>query len=632
MTQVFFIYLWLCTMNFHNIKKDLNNCFPSDNELKIIFSSHFLLVSTITITILQTSNINVHDFAQKIIQNLNINKITVAVTIKQKFFDSNDDYKKVFYNTCKTENLTESYYNSLTEFVKTRKLTSDSREGYVLIAWSLDVLKSFLYEVISESRATYFFIFISSHDRKTIEFLFKQLWNSYNILNIVVVVYRKIYIYRPFVKNKNSWGRLDEYNFNTIFNNPILLTNSLSNFNQYSLPISIFERDPTAIKELPKLVKNNPVYKNLIFSTGFYGSDGSMLNTMATMLNFSVTIVENFDKLRFGRVWSNGSVCGTLGDVVKRHVVLSSNGRILADYNTREIEYTISYNGDSICIAVPKSLKVPNWRVLLECFDKTSSILIFVVFVICLLFWYFVSPKIFFGKILYDVFSFLMGIPIRIVPSLNQFFFLSSCMVFNVIILQLLQGWLFTAFTTTTFYPDIVTLQGVYESKLSIATNMWFLIKDDSDIIQQLKNRTVEKTPNILDVAAHHRNVCVLDKKLDLELYSKSKYVGNDGLSLLHVVDECLTSVLIVNIVPKGSPFLLIFNNVISQLFESGFTKRWYNDIVSSRITEKMVSLERKPDKITFSVKDLQAAFYIITVGYVLSLFVFFVEMFSRFL
>jgi hypothetical protein len=71
----------------------------------------------------------------------------------------------------------------------------------------------------------------------------------------------------------------------------------------------------------------------------------------------------------------------------------------------------------------------------------------------------------------------LVGTAVKVVPNFGPSFFLTACMVFNIIIIGVIQGSLFTNFSTTIFYADIKTLQELDESELPIAVMLWHLIK-----------------------------------------------------------------------------------------------------------------------------------------------------------
>jgi hypothetical protein len=182
-------------------------------------------------------------------------------------------------------------------------------------------------------------------------------------------------------------------------------------------------------------------------------------------------------------------------------------------------------------------------------------------------------------------------------------------------------------FSTTMFYADINTLQELDESELPIAMGFWNFIKADSDLIRSLENKSIRKSHDSVDFVAYQRNLSSCESKLYTEFLMKMKYVDHDGLPLLHIVNECLSTFLLTNIVPKGSAFLTVFDNVITKIVESGLTIKWNNDIVDSLTIEKMINLNRNRTSLkSFSIYVVQSAFYIIVLGYISSFLLFLCE------
>ena len=108
-------------------------------------------------------------------------------------------------------------------------------------------------------------------------------------------------------------------------------------------------------------------------------------------------------------------------------------------------------------------------------------------------------------------------------------------------------------------------------------------------------------------------------------------YTNHEGLPQLHVVDECVFTGMVINIVPKGSAFLTVFDSLIIKMMEGGLTKKWNRDVVDALVAEKMMALERNHTKSRpFSLQDVQIAFYIISFGYVVAFLVFVCEVSSR--
>ncbi|RZC42668.1 hypothetical protein BDFB_014653, partial [Asbolus verrucosus] len=306
--------------------------------------------------------------------------------------------------------------------------------------------------------------------------------------------------------------------------------------------VSLFEKHPTLIKNLPKYLENNPIYSRLDVFNGFGGLDGFVSGTLANHLNFDLVVLENLEDEPFGRVLPDGTITGSLGDVVNRKVMFSGNGRFLMDYGTTEIEFTVPYDGDRFCLITPKALKVPRWKTLSNCFTIWSWFSISGICIVCVIIWYFIGGSRNIIKAICEVFSFLVGIPFKTVPSFGRLLFLTSCQMFNMTIMGIIQGSFFTDFTTTIFYPDIDTLEDFVKSEMPVATNFWHLIQNESELVRRLKEKAVVINGNIFDSVAYHRNVTTFDRKQVLELLIETEYMGKDGIPLLHMVSECFTS------------------------------------------------------------------------------------------
>jgi hypothetical protein len=82
----------------------------------------------------------------------------------------------------------------------------------------------------------------------------------------------------------------------------------------------MFWRYPYVIKPLPKALKTNPIYSDSTHSKSFGGIDAFVLGALAKRLNFDPQMVETFEEELFGRKLSNGTVVGSLADVVERKV------------------------------------------------------------------------------------------------------------------------------------------------------------------------------------------------------------------------------------------------------------------------------------------------------------------------
>ncbi|KAJ3647505.1 hypothetical protein Zmor_019379 [Zophobas morio] len=508
------------------------------------------------------------------------------------------------------------------------------KDGYFICVSNIETLETFLetdYRLVLPNPTSIYTILIIFHTDKcdTVHHDFNQilnqLWLKYHVAKITIQTpcscdSTKVYVYRPFDVTNNT----QSYSLNEVLNNPDLISTRQLNMNQFPLPVSLFIREPSVVKQLPSYVQTNPIYSDLTPSKGYAGVDALILGALAQKLNFSPIIVENWDDEPFGRVLPNGTAIATLGDIVTQKVQLSSNARFLKDYNTEEIEFTIPYSSDQICMVVPKASRIPVWRKLLNCFTAWSWMLILLSCVAYTIVWYFVGPYTNFVQSMSQVFAFMVGIPKRVSPSNTQFVFLAFCFFFNVIIFGIIQGSFVTEYTTTTFYKDIDTLEELYESNLPIATDFWFLVEDDnSDVTTRLRQHAVPVTEDSFDQTAFKGNVGTISRKQDMDFLLKTVYKSKDGFPLVHNVKECFSTILLANIVPKGSPYLDAINEVMLRLFEAGFTTKWDNDVIEGFEIENLKNFQKQGHSLSATLYDMQIGFRLLVIGYFVSILVY---------
>jgi hypothetical protein len=624
-------------------------CTINSSEFWGVCETHFLLVEFLTILVLQTEQhkLELNYFTEALLKVMSGYEYPIALKIEEYFLSepNGNHTRRVCDESIIDEvgghNMKPVEYETL---ARIKRLSSDSLKGYFIIVWDVATLHQFLDDdyqiVIPEARATYslHFVFTSSESCHGVKYelsdILKRFWIDYNVVNVIAQTpcscdNHKVYVYRPFVKTNSSWGITNVYTLEEINNNYRLITNLLDNLNQFPLKIALVTWGRKSVLEIPKLLKYNPIYKNLSWSKGFAGLDGFVMGSLAESLNFDVVVLGNPEN-SLGMASVNKPPTGCLRDVVERRAVFGANSRFLIDYSLPEIEFTVPHSSEELCMVVPKAAKMPNWASIFNSFTAMSWAIITLTCIICTIFWYCISSKTF-AKASWTIFSILMGTPTKIVPKMGQSQFLAACMIFNVVILGVLQGSLFKSFTTISYHADINTLEELDESGLPIATSLWSFIRPNSELLKRLEKKTVHRSMGYLDTVAYKRNISVCEPRAHIEFLMKTKYVQDDGLPLLHIINECLTTFLMTYVVRKGSAFLTVFNNVIAKVVESGLTVKWNNDIVDSLAIEKIINLSRNRTRVkSFSLYDVQSAFYLIIIGYIFAILLFLCEMFYK--
>jgi hypothetical protein len=263
--------------NFMNLMKfpeeTVDSCIIYTEDYWLVCQSHFVLVNFLTIQVLQSENntFALDRFTEKAIEAMNNYDYFIAVKIKENFLSKGvKSSNHLLYNaTVRHGEVTDNKKK-----IKIKTFASGSVEGYVIIAWHPSVLHQFLDQdhqiVLPKIRATYAiqFIFSTKHLCKTIKAemdnILRRLWIEFNVVNVIAQTTcscdtSEIYIYRPFVKTDNLWGLTEYYHLKDITSNFGVITNPLTDFNQFPLKVSIFERFPIATRKLPRMLGNNPI-------------------------------------------------------------------------------------------------------------------------------------------------------------------------------------------------------------------------------------------------------------------------------------------------------------------------------------------------------------------------------------
>lgn len=607
-----------------------------------IYKLHFALSDSLRVILLQAdSNANqLRHFTDIILRQMYTeNHINVTIQITEKtLFRSTKTKNRVSYVVPSDQNIINFQHFkhlNIQQFIKIKKLSNEFSYGLLILVWNEETLENFLdqdYKVlIPNPRSPYMIIFGFTKQKKcsfvkeNISGILVRLWQQYNVLNVIALTSCScksdvVYTYWPFARNKKSWGQFHNFTFDEIASNPSLILNSLWNLNYYPLKVSIFNRIPTALNHIPIPLQNSPNYKNLKYSIGFGGIDGSLLAGIAEYLHFNAVSVIKPNS-GYGKILLNGTATESLGLIITGQAQISANGRFLMDYGTDDIEFTWPHSRDSICAVVPKSKKIPQWKKLFRAFHCSTWLVMFNILGICLLFGFFFKINV------WKVYRISMGISIKDHVPVKHFLFLGSCMFYYVIINGIYQGSLFTSVSTVLYYKDIDTLEALDFSGLIIDSGLSVLNYDNqSDLIKRLRKKQITTDYDPLKAIIDGRQIATLERKNDLNIYVVLQ--ASNGKIPLHIVNECITSYFLAFIVPKGSPFLRLFNHVIIRFIESGLPSKWYQDVVDSLILENLFTLKDDERFKAFTFQDVQTAFYILFFGLFIGFVLFLKEYF----
>lgn len=481
------------------------------------------------------------------------------------------------------------------------------------------------------------------HDNETKEealalSILKHLWIKERILNAFIVTRpsqfihemhktknsTKVWAYNPFELNtQNSRGHIYQFQYgHALFNEH--RDNRLRNVHGYPLHVSMFAQYPTAIPV--NSVENN--------STRYEGMDGHMLYITAAYFNFSLRLYSSYDTNTYGTVLDNGSIIGSLADIVYGRMDISFNSRFIMWYGTDDVDFSIPVTSDKLCIITPKSKQIPKWKNMLVCYKTEVWLSLFMVYFVCATCFHFLDKYHLQNRSAgclpaLDMFQVFVLSPVHHSPRiLTQRLLFVSCLLFSLVILSTFQGLLVTNITSPNYRADIHTLDQLYESNLQILT--------ESISTQELFKNTetvISRKIQFYDGSREEMIRKVLKSEAAMTERESSirflviKYVSPNGEVQMHMVEECPSYYYLAYMVPKHSPYLNGFNSFFRKVLEPGLTQKWYWDSIDikTRLSHGKSQLQPKTLKL-FSLSDLQLAFYILAAGLLLSVLAFVAE------
>jgi hypothetical protein len=468
--------------------------------------------------------------------------------------------------------------------------------------------------------------------------IFKHLWIKERILNVFITTRHshfscemhetknstKVWAYNPFeVNTQNSRGNIHRFEYgHSLFNEHT--DNRLRNVHGYPLHVSMFTQYPTAIPV-------NSVTNN---STTYEGMDGHMLYTTAAYFNFSLRLCTSYGKNTYGSVLHNGTILGSLADIVYGRAEISFNSRFIMAYGTDNVDFSIPVTSDKLCIITPKAKQIPKWKNMLVCYKTEVWLTLFTVYFVCAVCFHFLhkyhlqNPSAGCQPAL-DMFQVFILSPVYHPPGiLTQRLLFVTCLLFSLVLLSTFQGLLVTNITSPNYEADIHTLDELYESKLQILTESIStkeLFKDEESIISR-KIEVYEGSREEMIQKVLKSKAAITERESSIRFLA-TKYASPSGAVQMHMVEECPSYYYLAYMLPKHSPYLHEFNSFFRKVLEPGLTLKWYWDSIDIKTRLSYGKSHHQPKTLKlFSLSDLQLAFYIFVIGLLLSSLAFVAE------
>ncbi|XP_031622960.1 uncharacterized protein LOC116340548 [Contarinia nasturtii] len=668
---------------------DKSCCELSEKQWEII-SWYFLRVgSYINVTQIQRHNktLYMNHFLRELYRYTGLEYYTHVVHFTgEKVAEENlyEDNSYQWHAESKLRNSTyyieENELNIREQIRKQNRIREDEpSSGSVVLAADFEIIDQFLNGIIripfTSKRAHYVILVYKelAHDNwdKWASSILTKMWKVYGILNAIVLASCKpnnIGIFDPFANtrqlnitdpNVDEWGIYRSFPIKYLDYTDNWLVQKAYALNGFPLTVSLFERYPTMWKDIPEYFAQTH-YAEGMKKSGFAGVDGLLLGNIADEMDFTVITVTPEDNHTYGFM-RRGQYYGTIADLVYGRADLAFNSRFILNYGTTDVEFVVPILDDMFCVVKPAMNQTPRWKTIFSCFDiyfwfaffmiTTLSSVIFPVLkyynekqeqrVLHDSFLYqdfknfVVEKKIYVWDIFVCTWEVMVGmnsiLPITTVERL----LIGSCLLANIIIGGSFEGSLYTAYTKTTD-KEINSLHDLDLTGLRIMISSPVLKyvfgnrQTRSELLQSLKRKVFIEQDEMSGIArvAEIGDVCRLERFSDVQLIMKTKYLNPDGTSKLHVVKECPRHYYLTYVVTKDWPLLYRFSRVLQRFAEGGFHLVWYEKTEEAFILKSDIHYQEQRTRKPFSLDDIQAPFYILLMGYIISFIVFLIERF----
>lgn len=187
-----------------------------------------------------------------------------------------------------------------------------------------------------------------------------------------------------------------------------------------------------------------------------------------------------------------------------------------------------------------------------------------------------------------------------------------------------------TAYSTTSFRKDINTLEELDRSGLSISTKNTDIFggTNGSHVGSSLTKKIISSKSNSTNITATERKTSVVERRTDAGQMIQLNFTGKDGQPKLHVVNECPRSYHLAYIVYKDFPLLFHLNRYFQRTVEAGLNDKWYYDTEFAMLLKNRQLEEAGETTKKLTILDVQTSFWFLVISLVMSVLVFFVEIF----
>ncbi len=330
-------------------------------------------------------------------------------------------------------------------------------------------------------------------------------------------------------------------------------------------------------------------------------------------------------------------------------VDIAFNGVFIKHYHSSALQFTTPVHFDQVCFVVPKARIKPKWKTVFLTFDLSIWASVVAAYCVLLASWYFLEKLQWsYGRLLVgrrwcsyldgvlvclNLYSIFLMIPInRIRTNWPERIFVVTVVLFAFVVASSFQGSMIKFLTYETYEHDLRKIEELAKADLNIMSgslNLKELFETDENPIMSklLAKFSWNEKKDILGEIVTKRKAAAIGRKSDMEAKIATSYV-KDNQILLHIMEECPRSYHIAYLVPKKSPYVTAFNDVINYLVEAGITKsRFIHSKPFRPLSDYHTSAHQSQSAVVLTIENVKIAFMFLATGLVLSATVFVFEL-----
>jgi hypothetical protein len=528
---------------------------------------------------------------------------------------------------------------------------SENHGSYILIAryhgGDLGALREQIYQLESlsawNSRAKFVVVAEENKARQNDEMLkdiLKEFW-KWNIFNLVVLSPTEltsssipvgVYTWFPYRLPSGRCGELLQF----VRLDTCLTTNNTTF--RFINDSPIFEQKiPYNLNGCPFRVSTLKFHPFIIYDNSTLdGSEIRLIVNLAAKINVSLKLSVSMAPERKGQQLSNGTWTGLRGeimygfsDMIFGHILTNLDDHLVFDD-------TIIYSSDKFSWYIARANPYPRWLSMARVFTPEMWLLLLIVIPVaafamkCLSqargdeSWSYVKSVLSFWAALLG-----SGADMPYSPRLRVFFL--SWVIYSLAVNTVFQTYVTSYLVDPGLQHQIDNNEELYESNAVFAfpdTIDKFLTKELSD---KLKPRIQSDPVVSLEYVANKDNFATVAGKKLVAFFSENLAQSGAKHEIFQFRED-MFQLSTVMLLPKGSPFLDLINDMLTRLLEAGLIDKWYKDI----ITENQIKagVRKIPvfidDYIPLSLSHLQASFIFLFLGIGISTVVLLVEKFVR--